>query len=206
MDTSHLWRAAIAGMGLLLALDVHAFGGRKPIPVDPVVDAVVAGDATGLVEGCGAQPIVGFTYCRVVEGDAAEQKLAFIGPPAKCAREDACVFVKVFTAGGQVAWGGMIKKGETRVEVPWKAVLGGERFEALHKGWWAWNVDVLWTDADGNERRSRAQGDLILRVFPKGYTPLDRVKDDPAFAWIWTDSGREYKMTTGLRAYTGKVP
>jgi hypothetical protein len=31
------------------------------------------------------------------------------------------------------------------------------------------------------------------------------VSSDPAFAWHWIDGEREFKMTTGGRAYTGKV-
>lgn len=198
--------ALILGLCLVTGSEpVFAFARKKSVAPDPVPDALVSGDATGLIEGCGAQPIVGFTYCRFVEGDAADQSVSFLGPPAQCSDPAACVFLKVFNQGGQVAWGGSIPKGQTRVSVPWKTLLGSDQFQVGARGFWSWTAEVLWIDPDGHDRRSLAQGDIVLRVYHKGYTPLDKVSADPAFVWTWSEGQYVYKMTAGLRAYVGKA-
>lgn len=196
----------VLAFGLILSADACAFGKKRQVTPDTAPDAVLSGDATGLVEGCGAQPIVGFTYCRVVEGDAADQAISFIGPPALCTDPQACVYIKVLNQAGQVAWGGSIPKGQTRVSVPWKTLLGADQFQVGNRGLWSWRVEVHWVDRDDHDRVSYSQGDIVLRVYKKGYTPLDRVSADPNFVWSWTDGKFSYKMTTGLRAYVGPVP
>jgi hypothetical protein len=201
----HLFAVWVA-VGLLTAsAPACAFGKKQSVKVDSIIEPLIAGDATGLVEGCGAQPIVGFTYCRVVEGDAADQALSFIGPPAKCSDPNSCVFVKVFDQSGQGPVGFSIPKGQTRVSVPWKTLLGSDQFQVLHRGFWSFVTEVHWTDADNHDRVSRSKGDIVLRVYKKGYVPLDKVSSDPAFTWQWVDGAYQYKMTSGLRAYIGKV-
>jgi hypothetical protein len=184
----------------------HAFGKKKSVTVDSVIEPVIAGDATGIVEGCGLQPIVGYTYCRVVEGDATNQNISFIGPPAQCNDPNACVFVKVFDRNGQIAWGGQIPKGQTRVTVPWKSLVGADQFQQLQKGDWTAVIEVHWIDPDNHDRVSRTQVDISLRVYKKGYIPLDKVAGDPNFVWQWVDGKYSYKMTSGLRAYVGVIP
>jgi hypothetical protein len=184
-----------------------AFGRHKSVDVDQVVSPLIAGDATAIVEGCGQQPIVGYTFCRVQEGDAANQSLSLIAPPAQCDDDpNACAFIKVADRSGQIVWGAQFKKGITRVTVPWSTLVGSAQFTALQEGFWQYQLEVHWLDPDHHARISKAQGSIALEVYKKGYVPLDRVSGDPNFVWEWQDGAFEYKMTSGLRAYVGKVP
>ena len=166
---------------------------------------ILAGDATGLID-CGAgQPLVGFCYLRVIEGDSAGRSVWFIGPPAECSREDSCVFIKVWNNQGALVWGGSIPKGRTRVEVPWKTLLGADRFEVGHRGFWTFNHEVIWKNAEGREQVSVSQGDLLVRVYRQGYQPLDKVDADPNFVWTWIDGPWRYRVTSALRAFVGRA-
>lgn len=187
---------------LALLLPNIAFGfAKKAVDPDAVTKSTILnGDATSMVEGCGQQPIVGFTYCRVTEGDTAAQGLWFIGPPAECNR-DQCVFIKVYNEQGQVAWGGAIPKGHTRVFVPWSTLVSRATFQVGDRGFWSFNTQVFWLDSNQKENSSTSQGDILLRIYSKGYIPLNAVKDDPNFAWEWSEGGHTYKVTAGLRAY-----
>lgn len=171
---------------------------------DNAMAAIEAEDFTGLIEGCGKQLIAGFDYCRVQEGDNANQEISFIGPPSAC-REDACVFIKVYDNKGNVAWGGSIPRGKTRVTVPWKELLKSDTFTLGQRGFYTYNHEVHWVDTEGRDRVSYSQGEIVLRVYKKGYMPLNNVSDDPNFAWSWREGDRLVKMTTGMRVYVGEV-
>jgi hypothetical protein len=195
---------------LLMPTHALAFGRGKRVALDPVTPStILEGDATGLVEGCGAQPIVGFTYCRIIEGTAADKSITFIGPPAKCGRE-ACVYFKVYNNQGVLVAGPSIPKGQTRVTVPWGKLLacpdsGACVFPLNMRGFWSFTTQVFYIGPDGRERDAVSTGDIVLRVFKTGYTPLNAVEADPAFVWEWSEGGYLYKVTSGLRAYVGKV-
>jgi hypothetical protein len=192
----------VLGLLLLCHAATACAASRGRVQPDPVTaSTVLDGDATGLVEGCGNQPIVGFTYCRAQEGTAANQSIWFIGPPAKCEQAEACVFIKVWDGQGQLVWGGSIPKGQTRVGVPWVKLLSGPVFELAHRGFWTWNMQVYWLDPEGKERVATSQGDIVVRVYRKGYLPLNEVASDPNFVWSWYDGKCEYRLTAGLRAY-----
>lgn len=196
----------------LISPNAWSFGrSRAPaVTVEDAQSAILSGDATGIVEGC-AHAGVGFAYCRFPEGPVDAQALSFVGPPADCVREDACVFVQIRDAQGRIAWGGQIDKGKTRVLVPWRKILGCQEgpaapceFHQGQRGVWSFVHEVHWKDAEGRDRRSTSLGDLMLRIYKRdGYAPLDTVEADPAFTWNWTDGGRIYRMTTGLRAFVG---
>lgn len=193
-------------VGLLMLLNTACAAGKGRVKLDTnTTSPVVDGDATGLVEGCGNQPIVGFTYCRVSEGDNAGQSISFIGPPAVCNQPEGCVFVKVVSNNGQVVWGGVIPKKQTRVSVPWSTLLSSPTFEIGHRGFWTFREDVYWLDPDGKERVSTSQGDIILRAYRKEYVPLNNVEQDPNFVWQWTEGDFLYKVTSSLRAFIKKV-
>lgn len=180
--------------------------GPKRVKADPVTrSTLLDGDVTGIVEGCGHQPIVGFTYCRKMEGDASDQTISFIGPPSQCDQKDACVFIKVWNNEGDLVWGGSIPKKMTRIAVSWTTLLSSPLFQIDSRGIWTYNIQVFYKDEHGREISSISQGDILLRVFRTGYMPLDQVEDDPNYVWNWVDQGYVYKMTSGLRAYVGKV-
>lgn len=172
------------------------------VPLDPVTESTALdGDATGIVEGCGHQPQVGFTYCRVKEGDATDGQIYFLGPPSECDQKDSCSYIKVWDNTGVLIWGGSIPKGRTRIGVSWMKLLSSPIFQLSHRGFFTWNTEVYWKDPDGRERVSKAQGDIVVRVFKSSYLPLDQVGADPSFVWSWSEGHCTYKMTAGLRAY-----
>lgn len=185
---------------LLFTEQAHAFGSKR-VAADPnTTSTLLDGDATGIVEGCGQQPSTLGMFCRQQEGDASNKSVWFIGPPAKCNKDEACVFIKIWNAQGQLVWGGSIPKSQTRIEVPWSTLLGRQTFELGDRGFWTFNTQVFWVDQDGKDRESLSQGDIVLRVFKKTYQPLHAVLDDPNFVWTWEDGSFQYKMTSGLRA------
>jgi hypothetical protein len=180
--------------------------GRGRVATDPVTQSTVLdGDATSLIEGCGNQPIVGFTYCRMEEGSTSDQTLWFIGPPAKCDQKEACVYIKVWNNQGVLVWGGSIPKGNTRVGVSWTTLLSAPQFQVNNRGFFTFNTQVFWKDLDGKERVSTSQGDIILRVYRHGYLPLNEVVSDSNFVWTWTEGSYLYRMTSSLRAFVKKV-
>jgi hypothetical protein len=191
---------------IFTSLPVNALAfSRGRVAVDPVTESTVKdGDATGLAEGCGQQPSPLGMFCRLTEGAVAPKSVFFIGPPAQCDR-DACVFVKVYNEQGQLVAGPSIPKGKTRVEVAWKDLLGRDTIQVGDRGLWSFVTTVYYKDPDGRERESVSKGDIVLRVLRAGYVPLHASESDPAFVWTWVEGDYLYRMTSGLRAYVGKV-
>lgn len=193
-----------ASVAFLAFLNLSCSTGR--VALDPVTSSTASdGDGTGIVEGCGNQPIVGFSYCRMSEGDNTSQKISFIGPPAKCNQKDACVFIKIWNNQNQLVAGPSIPKGKTRVDLSWQDLVQSPTFQVGMRGIWTWNTVVYYLGPDGKERRSVAQGDIVLRVYKKGYVDLHTIDDDPAYVWEWTEGSNSYKMTSGLRAVVKKA-
>jgi hypothetical protein len=181
----------------------------KQVREDTVTPALLAGDATAVIEGCGNQPIVGYTYCRIVEGSADNQFLSVIGPPALC-NQDSCVFLKFYDNQGKLSWGGSIPKGQTRVSISWATLLGclpgaSCSFNLGQRGFWSFTQEVHWVDTASQDRVSVSTGDITLRIVQRGYSPLNTVENDSNFVWSWKDQGFIYQMTTGLRAYVGRI-
>lgn len=197
----------ITFVSILLLPTLACAAGKRRLTYDKVTQSsAVDGDSTGLIEACGTQPIVGFTYCRVQEGSAAGQSLWFIAPPSNCASKEACAFIKVWNSQGQLIWGESVPKGKTRLEVKWSTLLGRDTFEISGRGFWSWTMELHWTDNEKRERVSTSQGDIVLRTFRAGYVPLHEVEDDPNFVWVWSEGKQLYKVTTGLRAFTKRLP
>lgn len=117
----HLW--------LILTLSAIYLSGcatQKVSPLDTVTEsAVSSNDATAIVQGCGNPPAVGIAYCRIVEGRPTDEKIFFYAPPTQCNREH-CAFIKVFDNQGNVVFGAPFEKGQTKLGVSWKVLLGQE--------------------------------------------------------------------------------
>lgn len=189
------------------------------------LSTIEANDASALVEGCGSNPTVGIAYCRVMEGSPTDQKIYFLAPPAKCNRDN-CAFIKVWDNQGNLVFGAPVPKGDTKIGVTWKTLLsqgaGGtatlatvpgqpvpvtDLFDLSQRGFWSWNLQVYYLDPNGREHLSQAQGDILLRIYKKAYTPLQEVSNDPNFVWAWGDTfnGVNYlfESTSSLRSYVG---
>jgi hypothetical protein len=166
------------------------------------VFAMEANDATVMISGCGSQPVVGYTYCRVEEGQAGDLSLTLHAPPVKC-RSRPCVSFRIFYPSGHPTEGVTVPDGQTAVTIPWKNLLQRDTFGVGDRGFWPVVMEWKWLDAQGNEHTSVAEGEIRLRVLSRGYEPLHEVTDHPAFAWRWTDSGHEFRLSTAGRASVG---
>lgn len=178
--------------------------GCNNFPVEKAVSAMEGKDATAPIQGCGNQPIAGFTYCRVVEGEVAKAHLTVYGPVTNCDREEGCVHFKIFYPEGDVpTYSQWIKKGETSARVYWKDLIKSEVFTKGHRGYWPVKYWVYWKHPEeGNEMVSETDGEIRLRVIDKEYTPLHESATDPNYAWSFVaKDGTVVNMTTGLRTY-----
>lgn len=173
---------------------------HAPRQQDRSVKAIEAHDATGLVEGCGHQPVVGYTYCRMVEGLPTQGSLVFLAPPITC-KQNTCVLLKIYSPMGQTVTAHGFAKGQTRLEVPWRAIVSRDKFEVQDRGFWPFTMLLSFTDSEGQDRSLLVEGEVRLRVHKAGYTPLNHTAVDPSFTWEFIESGTVIKMTTGGRAY-----
>lgn len=200
---------ALILISALVSNTACAFGRKRGrVMTDAEPTPFMSNDSTAIVRGganCDTLPHVGFAYCRFSEGDVATEQLTFVGPPASCNKDGPCAFVKVANKDGQIVWGSGIPRGQTEVSVSWKELIGSDQFTVGPRGHWSWSLEVFWKDEHGTDRRSLATGDILLRIFKKGYKPLNRVEDDPNFVWEWTQGDFVYKMTSSLRAFVGKA-
>ena len=165
-------------------------------------DTAQVGDTSVPIEGCGNQPIVGYTYCRITANAVMPGSITVSVPPAQC-REDNCVQWKLYRPDGQEHLGGLVPKGQTKVTIPWRQILGRESVTTGDRGFWPIKVWVRWVDEDGRDRESSAEGEVRLRVIQNNYQPLNNVSGDRNFVWIWNEGNTFYRMTTALRTYVG---
>jgi hypothetical protein len=172
------------------------------IKIDSVMAAHEAGDVTVIIEGCGHQPIVGYTYCRKQEGSAVENVFWLYAPPVTCETHP-CVFWKIFLPTGELALGGNFEQNQTKIQVSWADLLKTDKFDLGHRGFYPVVMTVKWIDNDKRERQTVVDGEIRLRVFKRGYIPLNNASADPNFAIEWVQDGRPMKVTTGGRAYVG---
>lgn len=168
--------------------------------IDDSMAAPLANDVTVVISGCGHQPIVGYTHCRVMEGPIEGQIVTIHGPASECQRDN-CVFWEIFLPDGMPSMSGAFNKKETRVSIPWKDIVKGNDFLAEQRGFYGVRLKWYWVGADGRERFSFADGEIRLRVLKKEYTPLHDSKESPFFAWSWVDDAGMYHMTTSGRAH-----
>jgi len=191
----------LAFLGLGAARCAH------PVKVqDGSAMASESNDATVIIEGCGNQAVVGYTYCRVPAGSNAETKVVtLIAPPSDCDDKTSCVSFKVyFPDGSQPAYGIEVPKGQTRVTVAWSKLLNRTTFETADRGFWPVIMTVKWTAPDRQPKQTLVEGELRLRVTNVGYEALNSVEQNENYAWAWNDKQMNYRMTTAGRAYAGK--
>jgi len=167
-----------------------------------VRDTQQAGDATVIIEGSQPPP-VGFHFLRFQEGDVAAGSVFLQVPPAQCRPEGgSCVEYAIRRPSGEVI-GGQVPRGQTRVTIPVRELFGSGTVNLGHRGPFFVLLTVNWIDTDGRDRVSRAEGIIEVRVVRQGYQSLHATPGARDFAWQWTASGVNYRMTTALRAYAG---
>jgi hypothetical protein len=193
---------------LLCCLSVMLMGvnncAKYRVRADAQASAIESNDETGLIEGCGQQLQSGLLYCRKQEGDVAKDAIYFVAPPARCLGDGPCVSFKIYFPDATPTYGDSIPQGHTRsAPVLWSTLLKKQTFGLADRGLWPFTYTMRWIDQDGKEQTSYTTGEIVLRVFKKGYTPLISVSGDQNFAWSWIENGVPVKATSGLRIFVG---
>lgn len=192
----------LAALLALCTLGAKCPQGVKP---DTQMHAFAAGpDVTVGVLGCGHQPIVGYTHCRVMEGEVANRSITLLAPPAVCAREDACVFFEIYNRDGALVHSGSIPKGQTRTTFSWVQLIKKNFFSAGDRGFWGIAMTIYSLDPEGNEQITHEEGEIRLRVLKKEYHDLHEAPRDPNYVWEWTEDGYTVRKTQGGRTWIGK--
>lgn len=194
-------------VGVLCLFLMVNCSGISVVDTSPVM-AAEANDTTVIISGCGNQPVVGYTYCRVHEGqDTSLLGVSLVAPPIQC-KTKPCITFKVFYPNGQPAWGIAVPEGAEKVDVKWKDLVGVSSFVKDTEGYWQVVMEWNWVDANGNEHQAAALGEIRLRVLDSNYTALNGVHDDKNFAWRWVSGAYHFALSTSGRStvYGGAIP
>lgn len=210
---------------LALALLASGCNNKYAVKADTAALAVEAGDYTALVEGCGHQPIPGYTYCRVHEGQDAGSQVFFLAPPAVCLPKDpqtgvpinSCAHLTVYDPNGANPVERDIPRSVTRLGLSWQEITGHAAFQKGDRGFWPFIVTWHWIDVDGRDQTTMTEGEIRMRVIAaqvcdstggncKAYAPMNDALEDPAYVWQWVDNGAILKATTSGRIYAGPAP
>lgn len=195
----------ICVLSLLLMGAAPSCVSNRVKPDTSELSAIEANDFTVFIEGCKSPVETGFNFCRVSEGGVtAEQKIAFIVPPAKCKSDKECVYLKIIFPTDRPPLSFAVPKNQTRLEITWDKILDRATFEKNDRGFWGVEQSWKWIDLDGNERESLSQGFIYLRVVAKNYTSLVNAEADPNFAWQWVENKNNFNLTTQGRASVWK--
>ena len=177
--------------------------GVKMRPDISSVFAAEANDKTVIIEGCGNQPVVGYTYCRVREGAPVDGTVTFVAPPSKCKTEP-CVTFTVYYPTGEHAKSIVVPRDQTRVAVTWRDLVKREVFVRGDRGFWPVVMTYRWIDMNEQEFEFTVEGEMRLRVIAKEYLSLHESAEDPNLVWRWSDGNSKYGFSTAGRAYAGK--
>lgn len=167
------------------------------------VQAAEANDTTVIIQGCGQQPIVGYTYCRVREGSPTSQLLTFMAPPIKC-KTKPCIVYTVFYPNGEPTNSIAVPDGKTQVSISWADLAHRSMFLKNDRGFWPVVMTYRWIDQAGNEFTNTVEGEIRMRVLASGYVSLSSSPNDPNLVWKWSNNGYKYGFSTAGRAYAGK--
>lgn len=170
--------------------------------------AMEANDMTVIISGCGNQPVAGYTYCRVHEGqDTTALSVSLIAPPIVC-KTKPCVTFKVFNPEGVVVYGNSVPDGQTQLDISWAVLTGTAAFAKGYAGFWQVILEFNWVDTGGNEHQAAALGEIRLRVLDANYVSLSNVHEDKSFAWQWSSGAYHMAFTTKGRSsvYGGATP
>lgn len=158
------------------------------IVIDDSANAAQSNDTSIVIEGCGNQPISGFTYCRKEEGPMEDRDvIAFHVPDSNCERES-CVTLTVFGPEGPDR-SLFIPKGWKYYALHWSQMTGKEEFSRRDRGFWTIVMDVYWRDNDGDQRRTSLLGEIRLRVLSSNYQSLHNARGEGPYAFKWNVEG-----------------
>lgn len=190
---------------LFLPMAVLAMGASQcahKVALDSsTVFAMEANDATVVIEGCGSQPVVGYTYCRVREGDPTTGSLSLIAPPIKCAQDYCVSFDIYFPDGVTPSVGVKLPEGQTRAKINFKDLVKRDTFQKSDRGFWYVVMTMKFVGLDNKLREVQVEGEIRMRVLSRAYVPLHESMENKDFVWDWSENGRRIKMTTAGRAW-----
>lgn len=172
------------------------------VKLDEGKSSIESNDMTSPIQGCGHQPIVGYTYCRKMEGAPTTEKITFFAPPAIC-KQKTCVHGTLYKPDGLPALSVPFVGGATRQDVSWTTILGSPTFAAGGRGIYLWCLAVTFTDNTGNDRTMQTCGEIRLRVVANNYIPLNNSISDQNYVWIWCYNKWIMKMTSSGRTFIG---
>lgn len=159
------------------------------IVIDDSVNAAEANDTTVILQGCGNQPISGFTYCRRTEGPITDQDVIYVHiPESNCDRES-CVEIQVFAPGGTQIPPIFVPRDRRLQPMHWAELVGRNEFNRGDKGLWTIGMIIYWKDNEGLERRTAMAGEIRLRVLADGYTSLHQSRGEGPYAFRWDVEG-----------------
>jgi len=170
--------------------------------IDPSQAATQANDTTVIVEGCGNQPIAGYTYCRKSVGPVGRETIKVHVPPAKCQSGD-CTSVQIFFPNGSPTIGKTVPRDKGFVTFTWEEILQKKNFSTNDRGFWTIITVTKFVGSDGIEREVAEEAEIRLRVLSRNYVPLISTQSSEYFVWDWVSSNCEMKKTTAGRTYVG---
>ena len=196
-------------LGLIVGLIACAIPGA--VKMDSVMaqiqmrDTVTAGDTSLIVSGCGAQPISGFTYCRVTEGaQTASLPITIHLPSVQCMPVDrggpaTCITLYALAPNGhEVSWD--VPRNSTTLTKTLAELLGTATFQRFDRGLINLLAEVRWLDPEGNIRVSFAEGEIRVRVLAGDYEAARTRSFSDNVVWRWQAENTQMEMTAALRS------
>lgn len=174
----------------------------QKLTIDPSMASTKANDTTVVIEGCGNQPIAGFTYCRKSVGQTGKDSIRVHVPPAKCQSGD-CTSVQLFFPNGSPTIGRTVPRDKGFVTFTWEEILQKKEFSTNDRGFWTIITITKFTGEDGIEREMAEEAEIRLRVLARNYVPLVSTKSSEYFVWEWITNNCDMKKTTAGRTYVG---
>jgi hypothetical protein len=181
----------------LLAALISASCGS--IVIDPSANAAESNDTSVIIEGCGNQPISGYTYCRRPEGQMTDRDVLTFHVPVSNCDEDSCVTLTFFGTAGEIVRRYDVQKEHSRFSVHWSRLTGRNEFTRLHRGLWIVVMDVYWKH-EGVNRRTSLEGEIRLRVLSQGYQSLSTAVNPGVLAFRWSVPGFDMGYSTAGRS------
>lgn len=203
----YFWLVAFVIFFLILGIGSCAHGLRQDLAMADlgVRDSMAAGDTAVIISGCGNQPIVGYTYCRITEGLVIDKIIKVHVPPAQCRPEgQSCVRVTFRTPDGREL-SKNVPRGTTEASFSFLELMGHTTAVVGDRGFYPVVMEVNWVDEQGRDRTSAAEGELRVRVLRSGYESLVERAGDASVAWRWSVDGFVLEMTTALRANASRA-
>ena len=159
------------------------------VVIDESANASESNDTSVIIEGCGNQPISGFTYCRRLAGEIGDTDVVYIHIPESNCQRDSCVEILVFSPTSGQGSPIFVDKGVRLQPLHWATLTGRQEFVQGDSGLWTIAMVVYWVDNEGLERRTPMLGEIRLRVLSEDYVSLSQSRGEGPYAFRWRVQG-----------------